>query len=518
MHLATVIELASQRYPRAEAIIDGCRRFTYEEWNQRINSVAWGLRRLGLKPGERIAICARNSEPAITAYFAAHKAGLTAVLLSTRWKNTEIAHALNDAEIRLIFHDETTSAQVINALPSSRHNAAAVPLDMEVFHTAGKTTFGHLTAYPRGYPPEITRDDGSVGTILYTSGTLGRPKGVQRTHRSDYYAALALIIQHRWTPFERTLGVMPFFHTMGLHCLLSMVVLNGLAVVLPNFDAALCRDCIEKERLTALYLVPTVYYDLTAQSDFDTKRLSSIKKLAFAGAPMSQPLVEQCFRTINPEVFVNQYGSTEMHAITINPDLRSKPASCGRPALHSHIRIVAAEASRKDLPCEEVPPGEVGEIIVQADSPQAFCGYLNRPDANERSIREGWYFTGDLGCLDEEGDLFFKGRLDDMIISGGENVYPQEVEAVLLSHPQVSDAAVVGLPDERWGEKITAVIVPASLDLDDAALDEFCLASSGLPRFMRPRQYIYVNEIPKSPTGKILRSRIRSLLLPQLNG
>jgi 2-furoate---CoA ligase len=143
---------------------------------------------------------------------------------------------------------------------------------------------------------------------------------------------------------------------------------------------------------------------------------------------------------------------------------------------------------------------------------------LNRPDANERSIREGWYFTGDLGCLDEEGDLFFKGRLDDMIISGGENVYPQEVEAVLLSHPQVSDAAVVGLPDERWGEKITAVIVPASLDLDDAALDEFCLASSGLPRFMRPRQYIYVNEIPKSPTGKILRSRIRSLLLPQLNG
>ncbi|MEN6462407.1 MAG: fatty acid--CoA ligase, partial [Syntrophomonas sp.] len=191
----------------------------------------------------------------------------------------------------------------------------------------------------------------------------------------------------------------------------------------------------------------------------------------------------------------------------------NKPTSSGRPALHSYIRIVAADADRRVLPTEEVPTGEIGEIIVKADSPQAFTGYLNRPDANEQALRNGWYFTGDLGCLDEEGDLFFKGRLDDMIISGGENIYPQEIEEVLLTHPQVNDAAVVGFPDERWGEKIVAFIVAETSKLDDEVLERFCLSSSKLHRFMRPKQFIYVEEIPKSPSGKVLRSKLREGLL-----
>lgn len=539
MHLATVIELASHRYPEAEALINGTQRLTYGDWNRRINSVAWGFIKLGMQSGERIAICARNSEPVITAYFAAHKAGLTAVLLSTKWKNAELAHALNDAKIRLIIYDETTSEQVKKASITCEHNIIDISLDDKAFHTNGKITFKELIENPQEHSPNIKRDDNTISTILYTSGTTGKPKGVPRTHQSDYYASLALIIQHRWTPFERTLGVMPIYHTMGLHTLISMVILNGLCVLLPNFDASTCIDYIENEKLTAIYLVPTIFYDLiqqlaykentayaeplaTAEVDValmppklilsdrcKKKSLTSIRKLAFAGAPMSLSLIEQCLNTFKPEVFINHYGNTEMHAITINSDLKTKPNSSGRPALHSHVRIVVADANRRVLPSEEVPVGEIGEIIVEANSPQAFTGYLNRPDANDQALRNGWYFTRDLGCLDEGGDLYIKGRLDDMIISGGENIYPQEVEGILLAHPQVNDAAVVGLPDERWGQIVVAFIVPENSQVDDYMLEQFCLTSPKLPRFMRPKQFIYVEEIPKSPTGKVLRSELR---------
>jgi 2-furoate---CoA ligase len=513
MHLATVIELASHRYPQAEAIIDGTQRLTYYEWNRRINSVAWGFIKLGLQPGERIAICSRNSESVTTAYFAAHKAGLTVVLLSPRWKNNELAHALSDANILLVLYDETASEQIVKAMAACQHNIIDIPFYDPKYRTNRNITFKELLENPQDHPPTILRDDNTVGTILYTSGTVGRPKGVQRTHRSDYYASLALAIQHRWAPFERTLGVMPFYHTMGLHSLLSIVILNGLSIVLPRFDAATCIENIENEQLTALYLVPTIFFGLIQQLSYETKRLTSLKKLAFAGAPMSPYLIEQCFATFNPEVFVCHYGGTEMHAITINPDLRNKPTSSGRPALHSHIRIVITDTDRRVLPNEEVPSGEIGEIIVKADSPQAFTGYLNRPDANEQALRNGWYFTGDLGCLDEEGDLFFKGRLDDMIISGGENIYPQEIVEVLLAHPQVNDAAVIGFPDEQWGEKIVAFIVAKTPKLDNEDLERFCLSSSNLPRFMRPKQFIFVEEIPKSSSGKILRSKLREGLL-----
>jgi len=514
MHLATVIELASHRYPQAEAIIDGTQRLTYRDWNRRINSIAWGFIKLGLHPGERIAICSQNSESGITAYFAAHKAGITAVLLSTRWKSVELAHAFNDADVRLVIYDKTTSEQVAKALKICEQNIIQITLDDEDF-TSGNITFQELRENPQEYPPDIKREDSTISTILYTSGTLGMPKGVQRTHRSDYLASLALIIQHRWTPFERTLGVMPVYHTVGLHCLISMVILNGLSVMLPNFEASTCINYIDKERLTAVYLVSTIYYDLVQHLAYKSKRLPSLKKLAFAGAPMSQSLIEQCFKTFNPEVFVNQYGSTEMHAITINPDLKNKPTSSGLPSLHSHIRIVIADANRRVLPSEEVPIGITGEIIVEANSPQAFTGYLNRPDANDQALRNGWYFTGDLGYLDEEGDLFLKGRLDDMIISGGENIYPEEVEDIILAHPQINDAAVVGIPDERWGEKVVAFIVSEKSKVNDYELERFCITSSKLPRFMRPKQFIYVEEIPKSPTGKVLRSKLRELL--QLN-
>ena len=187
----------------------------------------------------------------------------------------------------------------------------------------------------------------------------------------------------------------------------------------------------------------------------------------------------------------------------------TKPGCAGRPGLHGRLRVVAASAERRVGPDETVPPGEKGEIIASLDSDEAFRGYWQRPDADERALREGWYFTGDMGYLDGDGELFVSGRVDDMIITGGENVHPVEVEDALARHPLVRDVAVIGEPDERWGERIVAFVVPSAPTLTAAALDQHCRECGDLASFKRPRRIVFVREIPKTASGKILRRLLR---------
>jgi 2-furoate---CoA ligase len=224
---------------------------------------------------------------------------------------------------------------------------------------------------------------------------------------------------------------------------------------------------------------------------------------------MLSSLTEACTRRFRPETFVNHYGSTEIYTFTVCDRVAAKPGCAGRPGLHSAIRIVAADPERRVLPHETVKPGELGEIIASLASDEAFRGYWNQPEATAKALRDGWYFTGDLGYLDADGDLYVSGRVDDMIISGGENIHPTEVEEVLARHPRVQDVAVVGAPDEKWGQRVTAFVVPAGPDLTAAALDTFCRTSPDLAPFKRPRQVVFVKAIPKTPSGKILRRLLR---------
>jgi 2-furoate---CoA ligase len=224
---------------------------------------------------------------------------------------------------------------------------------------------------------------------------------------------------------------------------------------------------------------------------------------------MSTALTAACAVAFRPDVFVNHYGSTEIYTFAVEPDARRKPGSAGRPGIHSRLRVVAASAERRVTPEETVAPGEAGEIIAGLDSDEAFTGYWKRPDADTRAIRDGWYFTGDIGHVDADGDLHVAGRVDDMIISGGENIHPIEVEEVLARHPRVRDAAVIGEPDERWGERVVAFVVPADPGLTAAALDEHCRQSADLAHFKRPRRIVFVGEIPRTASGKILRRFLR---------
>ena len=302
---------------------------------------------------------------------------------------------------------------------------------------------------------------------------------------------------------------MPLYHTMGIHALTGMAAVNGCFVCQPEWDARAALALIQRERITSLYLIPTLFYDLVHAPELSREAVESVTKLAYAGAPMLAPLTEACVKAFSPQVFVNHYGSTEIYTFSVRPDVHLKPGCAGRPGLHSSLRVVTASTERRVGPDEIVAPGERGEIIASLDSDEAFAGYWRRPDADARALREGWYFTGDMGYLDDDGELYVSGRVDDMIISGGENIHPIEVEDVLARHPGVRDVAVVGEPDERWGQRVVAFVVPARAGLTFEALDAHCRASADLAGFKRPRRVVLVHEIPKTASGKILRRLLR---------
>jgi 2-furoate---CoA ligase len=326
---------------------------------------------------------------------------------------------------------------------------------------------------------------------------------VPRRHRAERAAAVAHVAQNLYSHGECTLGVMPLYHTMGVRSLLAMSLIGGCFVCLPRFDCLGALALIERERVTNLYLVPTLYHDIVHHADFPKRDVSSVRKLGFAGAPMTDGLLATLTAAFKPDLFVNHYGSSEIYTFTINQKAAQKAGSAGRAGINQSIRVVRlGSTDATDL----APPGQEGEIIALAAGDEAFEGYWNRPDADARSFHGGWFFTGDTGSTDADGDLFVTGRVDDMIITGGENVSPVEIESALSLHPAVSEVAVVGLPDERWG-RIVAAFIKRRGPATAGSLDEHC-RTSGLANFKRPRRYVFVDEIPKSPVGKLLRRKL----------
>ena len=287
---------------------------------------------------------------------------------------------------------------------------------------------------------------------------------------------------------------------MGVRSLLAMSLVGGAFVCLPRFDAARALELMAAEQITNLYLVPTLYHDLLQHPRFPATDVRSVRKLGFAGAPMTDGLLGALRSAFEPDLFVNHYGSSEIYTFTIDQNAPAKPGSAGKAGINQYVKVVKLNAASV---AETADVGEEGEIIALLASDEAFEGYWRRPEADARALREGWYFTGDTGYVDSDGDLFVTGRVDDMIITGGENVSPVEIESCLSLHPAVLEVAVVGLPDERWGKVVTAFIQRAR-PVTEQELDAFC-RESGLAAFKRPRRFVFVGAIPKSPVGKLLR-------------
>src|SRR6202171_5589651 len=482
------------RDPSALAIVDGDVRLSYADWYRRISALVAGFDAIGLKAGDHLVTALTNRWEAASLHWACQFAGI--IITPVNWRSTgsEIDFYLEDAEAKAIVYEDASAAAIAGS-------TLAQKLPRIALDPAPPPAIPFADLASRAAPDAAAR----VGTeawsvMLYTSGTTARPKGVPRRQHAERAAALAHVAQNLYARGERTLGVMPLYHTMGVRSLLAMSLVGGAFICLRRFDVAHALALIEAERVTNLYLVPTLYHDLVHHPLFATRDVSSVRKLGFAGAPMTDGLLKTLQAAFKPNLFVNHCGSAGGYTFTIDQNAPAKPGSAGRAGINQMVRVVRLGAKSVD---EIAAVGEEGEIIALLAGDESFEGYWRRPDADAKALRQGWYFTGDTGYVDKDGDIFVTGRVDDMIITGGENVSPVEIKSGLSLHVAFSEVAVVGLPDERWGKIVTAFIKRrAAIDAEE--LDAFC-RSSGLANFKRPRRFVFVDALPKSPVGKLLR-------------
>ncbi|MGH3311023.1 MAG: class I adenylate-forming enzyme family protein [Streptomyces sp.] len=502
MDLGTVLRWTAERYPQRRAV-GGRAPMTYREWDAHTNRLARALADLGVRPRERVVLSMAGGEPLASLHLAAQKIGAVSVPLSFRFGASELAYCVSDAEPTLVITDATTSAVATEALSGMDSHGRIQSGD------PAEPTIERLALTQPDGPVDVRVSEQDISVMLYTSGTTGKPKGVPRTHSAEHHAAVAHLLQSGQSTFDATLGVMPLFHTMGLRTLVATIVGSGTWVPQMKFDADETLALITEQQISSLYLVPTIYWSLLRTGRLAEAR--SVRKLAYAGSSMTPALAGQLTETLQPASFVNHFGSTEIYTFTIGPDVVAKPGCAGRAGVFSKVRLV--EPAPGASPDALVGSGEQGQVAVSMRSPEAFAGYWRRPDANAKSIRDGWYFPGDLAVADEDGDLWVSGRVDEMINSGGENIYPDEIEDKLIRCPAVSEVVVVGLSDDRWGQAATAFFVPDSGMAPDhavAALGSYVRESSGLPSLKRPKRLIAVDEIPKSGSGKILRRQLSS--------
>jgi len=494
LDLGTSFVASVARDPQVLAVVDGGVRLTYAQWYRRISSVVASFDRIGVKRGDHIVTALQNCEAAATLHWACQLAGIVITPINWRAKDDEFDFCIENSGSRAVVYQDV-SAQAVE----TSKRAQALPRISVGREDTDALAFEQLAAEQSAdATPRVGAEAWSI--MLYTSGTTSRPKGVPRRHRAERAAGIAHVAQNLYRRGERTLGVMPLYHTMGVRSLIAMSLIGGTFVCLPRYDTKKALDLIEAEAITNLYLVPTLYHDLVHAPEFASAELSSVRKLGFAGAPMTDGLLKKLNEAFRPDLFVNHYGSSEIYTFTIDQNAPAKPGSAGKAGINQEIRVVKLNAaSATDL----AAPEEEGEIIALLAGDESFEGYWRRPDADAKSLREGWYFTGDTGFLDRDGDLFVTGRVDDMIITGGENVSPVEIESCLSLHAAVLEVAVVGLPDEKWGKIVTA-FVKRKAQVDEAELDRFCRAS-GLADFKRPRRFVFVDALPKSPVGKLLR-------------
>jgi 2-furoate---CoA ligase len=499
LDVGRILLSAAARDPKALALVDGEKRLAYGPWLDEVLRLVSGLDRMGLKAGDRLLTILQNRGEAASLHWATQLAGIVVVPVNWRATSVEIDFVCTDAEPAAVVFEAVSAPAVGASTPAQRLPRLAIGAAV-----SGLPSYNDLLAEPAAEPRSRASAD-AISLMFYTSGTTGRGKGVPRRHRAERAAAIAHVAQNTYRTGEVTLGVMPLYHTMGVRSLLAMGLIGGAFVCQPRFDPGRALDLIAAERVSCLYLVPTLYHDLVAHPDFVATDTASVRKIGFAGAAMTDGLLQRIDAAFRPELFVNHYGSSEIYTLTIEQKAAAKPGSAGKAGLNTDIRVVRIGSTN---PGDVTGTNEEGQIIAALDGDEAFEGYWRRPDADARALHAGsggdrWYFTGDIGFKDADGDLFVTGRVDDMIITGGENVMPVEIESVLSRHPEVAEVAVAGLADERWGQRVTA-FVRRSGGVTPAELDAHCLAS-GLAGFKRPRAFVFVQEIPKSPVGKILR-------------
>ncbi len=480
MNLVTWLERAARTTPLAIAVFKGCDPWaTYSELAERAARLAAGLRRHRLAPGDRVAIAMANAPEYLEALYGVWWAGLVAVPVNAKLHPREVEFIVADSGARLVIE---SPAQVRDL--ASRSTA---PLE--------------------------EADPGALAWLFYTSGTTGRPKGAMLSHRNlermtdSYFLDVDAV-----SPSGRLLHAAPLSHGSGLYNFTHL--LRGAAQVIPEsggFDAAEILELLEAHRAVSMFAAPTMVKRLAEAALASGAGATGLQTLVYGGGPMYAADLEAATRALGPRL-AQIYGQGESpmtitalskrhHADTSHPRHRERLASVG--VAHSVVQVTI-----RDTDGHELRAGDVGEVCVRGDV--VMSGYWNNPEGTRAALRDGWLWTGDLGALDADGFLTLKDRSKDLIVSGGSNVYPREVEEVLLRHPGVLEASVVGRPDAEWGEAVVAFIVARGEPPSPAELDRLCL--DHIARFKRPKEYRFVDRLPKNHYGKVVKSELRATI------
>ena len=460
---------------------------------------AAALAQRGVRAGDRVAMLAPNDDRLVLAVLACWWLGAVACPLNVRWSRMELCDALLDGEPALLLVDEALQAQML-----ARHPVPPVAL-------TGLDHFAAQAAQLAPRPDSRTGGD-ALAALLYTGGTTGRSKGVMLSHANFWAACMARGAELNNAPEAVSLLVAPLFHVAGLSRMVGQTSVGGACITMAQFKPDAVIAAIESQGITDTVMVPTMLQALLDEPGFTPQRVRSLNRIAFGAAPMPPALLDRALAAWPQAEFFQAYGLTETAgAVCINLPANHRSAEAraagklnavGRAGLGAEI-VVA------DVDGFEVPRGKVGEVLCRG--PMVTAGYWRRPEANTAAFHDGWFRTGDAGRMQADGTLTIVDRLKDMIISGGENVYSAEVETALQAHPDVAQAAVVGVPDERWGEAVHACIVPKPTAGDTQALQEALRAwcRERLAGYKCPRGYTLLDALPLSAAGKVLKNELR---------
>lgn len=501
--IGKLLDWSTRNYPNKAAIIyrEKNQNWTYEELNKKVNSFANALTNLGIKKGDVVSTFMYNSSEFVVTQFASAKIGAIFNPINYRLTATELQYILNDANSKVLVYDD----ECFEVVKSAKKLGLNVKHYIDVDNEANNEHYFY-DLLEKNAPPsvEITEDDMYI--LMYTSGTTGNPKGVLHRHRDMVHHSFLMIQCMGITKNDIGLSVAPLNHTAELHTsFIPRVHVGATNVIMKNFDAEKTLEAIGQEQITHMFAAPTMVNMLLNVEGFDMYDLSTLRMLGYGGASMAPVLIRRFQEATNAEL-VQMFGTTEMGpvmTVLFADEQLERAGSAGKAILSHEVKVVRLqEDGSPSHPDDVCDIGEIGEIIVKG--PCMMKEYYKLPEATEEALAYGWYHTGDMASVDEDGYIWIRDRLDFMINSGAENIYPREVEDHLLEHPHVADVAVVGKPDPTWGEIVVAFIVSkGDKKLTNEILDTFLLEGEKLASFKRPREYHFIDELPKTASGKI---------------
>ncbi|MFT5487028.1 MAG: 2-furoate---CoA ligase [Alphaproteobacteria bacterium] len=498
------VRLAAARTPDHPAIVDDLsdRQLSFAELSAEAETMAAGFAAAGIAPGHRVATMLPNVLEHAVAILALHRLGAVVCMINPRLKPDEAAALVADGEVTALVcpAEDDIVAAARGALPPG------APLFTHGGVIGDTQDLAACRADGASLAPWQTPAADELAFVMYTSGTTGLPKGVMIPHGATDGRVLFVPVQCglRHGTHNRALGLMPLFHAVGFYAaFVTTLSMNGTYYVQSVFDPAASVAAIRDHKITYLFGAPAHFHAILAVPGFDGAAASTVETLAYAGSVMPGPLLERVGTSFPAARITNIYGTTE----TMNALYLSNPVGWPtryRPGFYSNVRVGKIGGSVDDI-CAD---GDEGELLVDATADATFLGYLNRPDVTAEKLVDGWYWTGDIVARREDGDFDLRGRVDDMVVSGGENIHPEEIETVLMQHEAVREAAIIGMPDDQWTERVVACVVAAGIDA--AALDAWC-QNSALANYKRPRDYVFLDALPRNAANKVLRRELKDI-------